>query len=339
MIRAGLIGLGKMGISHCSIINAQHDAKLVAVCDSSKFVLSAIGKYTDFKCYTDYRKMIDKSNLDCLIIATPTKLHPDMAQYAMEQNIHVFVEKPLSLTTEDGRMMVAAADAGKLVNQVGFHNRFIGSFQETKRLLEQDVIGGIYHILGEAYGPVVLKQKGGTWRSDSSEGGGCLYDYASHVVNMVNYLAGPPDDVAGTVLKKIYSKGVDDAVYATLLYNNGRSGQLSINWSDESYRKMSTQITILGDRGKIIADAQECRIYLRDKDGWEGMTNGWNMRYITDLTKPVEFNLRGEEYSAQIDYFIECIKNNKTDNVNSFASALETDIVLEKLKNDAGTRS
>ena len=339
MIRAGLIGLGKMGISHCSIINAQHDADLVAVCDSSKFVLSAIGKYTDFKCYTDYRKMIDKSNLDCLIIATPTKLHPDMAQYAMEQNIHVFVEKPLSLTTEDGRMMVAAADAGKLVNQVGFHNRFIGSFQETKRLLEQDVIGDIYHILGEAYGPVVLKQKGGTWRSDSSEGGGCLYDYASHVVNMVNYLAGPPNDVAGTVLKKIYSKGVDDAVYATLLYNNGRSGQLSINWSDESYRKMSTQITILGDRGKIIADAQECRIYLRDKDGWEGMTNGWNMRYITDLTKPVEFNLRGEEYSAQIDYFIECIKNNKTDNVNSFASALETDIVLEKLKNDAGTRS
>lgn len=339
MIRAGLIGLGKMGISHCSIINAQHDADLVAVCDSSKFVLSAIGKYTDFQCYTDYRKMIDKSNLDCLIIATPTKLHPDMAQYAMEQNIHVFVEKPLSLTTEDGRMMVAAADAGKLVNQVGFHNRFIGSFQETKRLLEQDVIGDIYHILGEAYGPVVLKQKGGTWRSDSSEGGGCLYDYASHVVNMVNYLAGPPNDVAGTVLKKIYSKGVDDAVYATLLYNNGRSGQLSINWSDESYRKMSTQITILGDRGKIIADAQECRIYLRDKDGWEGMTNGWNMRYITDLTKPVEFNLRGEEYSAQIDYFIECIKNNKTDNVNSFASALETDIVLEKLKNDAGTRS
>jgi len=339
MVRAGVIGLGKMGISHCSIINAHPDVDFVAVCDSSKFVLSAIEKYTDFVCYADYKKMIKKSDLDCLVVATPTRLHADMVQYAMERDIHVFVEKPLSLSLEDGRRMVEIAERKKLVNQVGYHNRFIGTFKETKRLLERGAIGKVYHILGEAYGPVVLKQKGSTWRSDKSEGGGCLFDYASHVVNLIGYLVGVPDSVAGTVLRNIYSKGVDDAVYATLFYNSGITGQLSINWSDETYRKMSTQITILGKLGKIISDAQECRIYLKNKEGFEGMSSGWNIRYITDVTDPVKFNLRGEEYSAQIDYFIDCIKGNNIHNISSFLTAFETDNVIDFLRNDAENRS
>ncbi len=172
-----------------------------------------------------------------------------------------------------------------------------------------------------------------------AEGGGCLYDYASHVINLVQFILGNPDSVSGTVLKKIYSKGVDDAVYATLLYDNGLSGQLSVNWSDETYRKMSTQVTILGKRGKIIADAQECKIYLRDEQAGGKLEKGWNLRYVTDLSQDVWFYLRGEEYSAQIDHFIQCIKTNNRDNINSFASALQTDNIVNLLKNDAMARA
>ena len=78
MIRAGIIGLGKMGVSHCSIINAHPDATLVAVCDTSKFVLSAIRKHSGFECFTDYNEMIDKGHLDCLFVASPTKFHAPM---------------------------------------------------------------------------------------------------------------------------------------------------------------------------------------------------------------------------------------------------------------------
>ena len=335
MIRAGIIGLGKMGISHCAIVNAHPDVKLVAVCDTSKFILSAIKKYSGFECFTDYKKMIDKCDLDCLIVGSPTKYHASMVNYAMERDIHVFCEKPLCLNPEEGRSMVALAEKKGLVNQVGYHNRFIGTFQETKRLLEKGVIGEVYHFHGEAYGPVVLKEKGATWRSDRHIGGGCLYDYASHVINLIEFLLGPSEGTGGTVLKNIYSKNVDDAVYSTLKYNNGLSGQISVNWSDESYRKMSTQITVLGKNGKIIANSQECKIYLRERNQEEGLEKGWNMRYITDVTMPVAFNLRGEEYSAQIDYFIECVKQNKTENINSFASALQTNIVIDRLLKDA----
>ena len=158
------------------------------------------------------------------------------------------------------------------------------------------------------------------------------------MINLIGFLLGPPAGVGGTVLKSIYSKNVDDAVYSTLKYNNGLSGQISVNWSDESYRKMSTQISVFGKLGKISADAQECKIYLRGENDKENLEKGWNIKYITDVTRPVAFNLRGEEYSAQVDYFIKCIVNNKTDNINSFASALETDVVIDRLIKDAESR-
>lgn len=337
--KIGLVGLGKMGISHYSIFNAHPEIDLAAVCDSSGFVLGFVEKHVEVQCFSDYRKIIDECNLDCVIIATPTFLHADIIRYALERGIHVFAEKPLCLKLEDSHEMVKLARERKLVNQVGYHNRFIAAFQEARRLIAAGAIGNVYHFTGETYGPVVLKSKGSTWRAKGSKGGGCLYDYASHVIDLVNYFFGKPDRVSGTVLKKIYSKNVEDAVYSTLLYNNGITGQLSVNWSDETYRKMTTCITAMGEAGKIVVDRQECRIYLKGKDGFEELKPGWNIHYTTELTECVDFYLRGEEYSSQLDYFVECITEGKTENINSFESALHTDTVINLLRKDAQERN
>jgi len=333
MIKTGIIGLGKMGLSHASIINAHRDLDLVSVCDTSNLILEAMKKYGSYEVYTDYEKMINGSDLQALFVATPTKYHADMVIYALGKGIHVFCEKPFALTIAQGENMVELAKKNKLVNQVGYHNRFIGTFNYLRKLIENKAIGEVYHFIGEAYGPVVVKRKESTWRSDSSEGGGCLFDYASHVINLIEYVLDDIKEVDGVILKKIYSSGVEDAVYSGLYLANGLSGQLSVNWSDETYRKMSTQITVLGTEGKIITDAQELKIYLKKENKKLGLEKGWNMRYITDLTDPVDFYLRGEEYSAQVDYFAKCIASGTLENVNSFESALHTDLVIESLKN------
>ena len=335
MIKSAIIGLGKMGLSHCSILGAQPDANLVAVCDSSTFLLEAFNKYTTKKTYTDYKKMLDENDINSLIIATPTKFHFDMVYYALQKNINVFCEKPFTLKIEEAENLVMLAKEKSLINQVGYHNRFIGTFNEVKRLIESNVLGEIYNFQGEAYGPVVIKEKGSTWRSNKNEGGGCLYDYSSHVINLINYIIGVPKNVKGTTLKSVFSNGVEDVVYSTLIMENGLSGQLMVNWSDETYRKMSTSITIWGKKGKIISDAQELKIFLNYDNEIEKLRKGWNIKYLTDLTKPVNFYLRGEEYSAQIDYFIDCIRNKKTENINSFESAMQTDKVIDMLVKDA----
>lgn len=329
MIRAGLIGVGKMGLSHYAILESHPHVQVAAICDSSAYLTSALRKYTGVETFSDYRKMMDSAQIDCVLVATPTSTHFEIATDALERGLHVFVEKPLCLEPGQSKRLVDLAEARRRINQVGYHNRFLGTFRETRRLVRAGALGQVYHINGSAYGQVVVRPKSGsTWRSKKSEGGGCLHDYASHVVDLMNFIVGPPERVLGAQLRRIYSNDVEDAVYAIFRYADGASGQLETNWSDDSYRKMSTTVSVFGTRGKIIADRQECRIYLRQGAEFERYPAGWTIRYITDLQEPVAFYLRGEEYSAQIDAFVDAIEAGLAKQENSFASALETDRVI-----------
>lgn len=336
MIKTVIIGLGKMGMSHCAILGAHPEVDLTAICDPDGLLQNAFKKLTKFHVYDNYKKMIEMESPDALFVATPTRFHAEMVLYALEQGIHVFCEKPFSLTVEEGRKMVATAKAGGCVNQVGYHNRFIGTFNEMKRLFAAEIIGKPFHFIGEAYGPVVLKPKGGTWRADKKLGGGCLMDYASHVLNLINYITDSNlVEARGTFMPQIYSKEVDDAIYATLKTESGLQGQLSVCWSDDTHRKMTTSLKIEGDGGKLEADATTLKIYLKEGNEKENLKKGWNVKYITDLTPQVFFNLRGEEYSAQIDHFVQCIKHGTMEHRNTFAEALQTDYIVDKLIEDA----
>ena len=336
MIRAAIIGLGKMGMSHAAILGGLPNVELVAACDMDSLLQSAFKKLTKIQMYTDYKKMIEEVKPDCVYVVTPTKLHYDMVMFALEHGCHVFCEKPFALTVEQGEKMVAMAKAKGLVNQVGYHNRYIGTFNEMKRLLAEGVIGKPFHFMGEAYGPVVLKSKGGTWRSDKKNGGGCIEDYAAHVLNLINYVTGSNlVDCKGTQMPSIFSNEVDDAVYGSLYLANGLKGQISVNWSDDTVRKMTTAIKIEGDGGKLEADATTLKIYVKEDKPKYGLNKGWNFKYITDVTPLVDFNLRGEEYTAETQAFINSIVTGKVDERNSFETALQTDYIIKKMEEDA----
>jgi scyllo-inositol 2-dehydrogenase (NADP+) len=339
MTRVGLIGAGKMGISHFAILGAHPRVQVSAVCDSTSYLTSALRKHTGVSTFGDFKRMIDAGGLDCVFVATPTASHFEAASYALERGLHVFVEKPLSLDARQSRRLAELARAKGRANQVGYHNRFIATFREAQRLVKQGALGEVYHVNGSAFGQVVVRPKTGfTWRSKRSEGGGCLHDYASHVVDLMNFLVGPPETVACAHLRSIYSKDVEDAVYAQLRYPGGASGQLETNWSDDTHRKMSTTLVVNGTAGKLVVDRQELRVHLRAD--FETYAAGWTIRYITDLQPPVAFYLRGEEYSAQIDAFISAAERGTSDHENSFASASQTDHVIELIADAArGARS
>jgi predicted dehydrogenase len=248
----------------------------------------------------------------------------------------VYCEKPFCLDVAEGARLAALAETKGLVNQVGYHYRFVAAFQEMKRLIDACVLGHIHHFRAEAYGPVVLRPSGSTWRSNRIEGGGCLYDYACHAIDLVHYLLGRPDAVGGTVLNRVLSRDVEDEVYSTLLYADGKTGQLAANWSDESFRKMSVKVTVWGANGRICCDRQELQVYLRETAHQvPELAAGWNVRYTTELTKPVWFYLRGEEYSAQIAHFIQSVKQRNQNTSCTFRAAAEVDRVAAMMLKDA----
>ena len=334
-LKGGIIGLGKMGISHAAIVSPHPSVEMVAVCDTSTIVMDVFRKFSRVRLYNDYIKMIENENLDFVVIATPTRFHYTMVKHALEKGINVFCEKPFCMNTHEGMEIKTLADQKGLINQVSYHNQFVGTFIEMKRLLKAGVLGDLVHFTGEAYGSVITGDKGGTWRSDPKEGGGCLLDYASHVINLIQVLVGKPVKADGTQLKKIFSSAVEDAVYSILTLESGLSGVLMVNWCDDTYRKMSTSLTVQGKKGKIVCDATEIRIYLNEANPVEKLDKGWTIKYITELAIPVDFNLRGEEYSAQIDHFIRCVITKKQSEINSFEQALYTDKVIELIIADS----
>jgi predicted dehydrogenase len=339
MLKGGVIGFGRMGLTHYSILNTHPAVQFVAVCDSSKFMLKNLRRFTSLELFSDYRKMFDKVDMDFVIVATPTISHTEIMKAAIQRGLHIFVEKPFSLPLEEGEELVGMLEGTKLVNQVGYFLRFNDVFREVKEIVDEGLIGEIIHYKNEMYGRTVLKASKSSWRGKKNMGGGCMLDFASHCIDFGHYLFGTANAARGSVLKSIYSAHVEDAVYTTLVHESGITGNILVNWSDESFRRPFNRIEIFGKRGKIVADRQEYRLYLRVANNDDRFQKNWNVHYLPELEKGVRFSVRGADFTTQLDHFIECIGQAKVDTACTFAEALKTDRVIEMIREDNASRS
>lgn len=331
MKRLAFIGVGKMGLSHLAIAGVHPGVKVVGVADPSTFTMNALKQYSAFNVFSDYKAMLNETKPDAVVVAVPTKYHDPIVEDLVSKGLHVFVEKPFTLNKDRGAKLVELVKEKNLVNQVGYHNKFIGTFLEAKQIIESGALGKLYHFSGDINGPVIVKKKEATWRSHPGEGGGCLMDYAAHMIDLINYEIGLIDKVLSADFITVFSERVEDAVFAHLITENGVHGSLNANWSDETFRKMSTVLTINGSLGKLIVDTTELKVYFKNDPKIKGYEKGWNSKGINKLTAPVDYYLRGEEYSAQMDYFIRCINGDVDNTVNTFESAFHTDKVIAKM--------
>lgn len=335
-VKLGVVGMGRMGITHYSIINSHPAINVTAVADPSGLVLTLMGKYLPVKTYKDYSDLIDESSPDAILVCTPPNLHYPIIKKAAEKGIHVFVEKPFTTKLAEASELSSTYSGNRLVNQVGYVNRFNDVFGKMKELIENGVIGNIIRFKSEMFSCTVSKpDEGSGWRNSRESGGGAVFEMASHAIDLVNFLVGKPDRVTGSSVNHIYSKNVEDAVSSTFLYKNGVTGTIYINWSDSSYRKPTNKIEIFGSNGKIQADQHSLKVFLNKPDEKFNLREGWNTLYITDVFKPVPFYVRGNEFSNQLWHFVDCIQGKQKINKCSFADGVDTLEVIEKIFKDS----
>ena len=171
-VRLALVGLGKMGISHFSIANA-HPATEVVVCDAADFLLDGIKKYSKRPAFRDYDEMLASGELDAVIdrdAVAPARA--DGAQGARPRPPRVLREALLPRLARVRRRWrqrppTRASSPGRL--PLPLRRRVPGDEADRRR---RRASATITHVLAEAYGPVVLRPKGSTWRTDRTEGGG-----------------------------------------------------------------------------------------------------------------------------------------------------------------------
>jgi scyllo-inositol 2-dehydrogenase (NADP+) len=341
MIKIGMIGMGRMGITHYSIINSHPDVEIVSVADPSKITLDLLKKYVKgLQVFKDYKEMIDKSKPDAVIICTPPNFHYEICNYACEKNIHVFVEKPFTADVAQAKELRDKFEDKGLINQVGYVNRFNDMFIAVKNYIHEGLIGQIIRFRSEMFNSTVSKkEETESWRSFHENGGGAVFDIASHAIDLVNYIVGSPDKVVGTSMDRIYSLYVEDIASATFLYKKGFTGTLYVNWCDTSYRKPSNKIEFFGSNGKIIADQHGLKIFLNKDDAKTGYKKGWNSVYITDIFKPVPFYVRGNEFTRQLYHFADSILGKDKTKVCTFSDGYDTQEVISKMFKDAKINS
>lgn len=332
-VRIGIIGLGRMGLTHYSIINTHPRVEITAVADTSKLMLEMIQKYIpSLHVYSDYKELLESGDVDGVIVCTPSSLHYEICSLAAAKNVNVFCEKPFTTDPAKAQTLADMFAQKGLVNQVGYVYRFDPVFGRVKSLLEKGVIGELCHVGAQFLSATITKaapEKG--WRSKRENGGGAVFEMGSHVFDILEFFLGEPAKLTGSHLGKVYSENVEDICDANIDYSGEVHADIHVNWSDYTYRKPMLKFDFHGTKGKIQADLYGYKIFLREADPRNGLEQGWASVPMNLIPDPTPFYVRGTSFTNQLYDFADAILGVKATRGCSFAQAAHTQEVIHNI--------
>lgn len=262
-VRLGIIGYGHIGSQHGRQIKEgkMPQVELTAVCDTDearlKLARDTFGE--GVKLFTDAGELIRSGACEAVIIATPHYYHPSMAIDAMENGLHVLVEKPAGVYTAQVEAMNACAEKHpELVYCMDFNQRTNPLYKKVRELIEQGEIGEIKRviwIITDWYRSQSYYDQGG-WRATwDGEGGGVLLNQNPHNLDLWQWMCGMPVRVRSQVYYgKHRNIEVEDDLYAVVEYENGATGCYITTVGDAPG---TNRLEISGTRGKLVVENGE----------------------------------------------------------------------------------
>lgn len=205
--KTAVIGTGFIGVVHIEALRRLGNVEVVAICD----LHNATEKAKEFhveNAYSDYKVMIDELGLDFVHICTPNFTHYPIAKYALENNVNVVLEKPLTMNIEEAEELVKLAESKNLINAVNYHNRLYPACAFSKHIIENGDLGEVVSINGMYVQDWLLYETDYSWRLNSSESGKtrAVADIGSHWMDLVEYMSGLKIAEVFAEFKTIYPK-------------------------------------------------------------------------------------------------------------------------------------
>jgi predicted dehydrogenase len=320
-VRIAIIGLGKMGLLHVSLLSALPSVKLVALCDKNGLIRRVFGRlFRDVQITGDVEQLAGLG-LDAVYITTPIPSHFSIAKIICSKGIarNLFVEKTLAANYDDAKKMCKLAQFSGGVNMVGYMKRFAVTFNKAKELLEEEVLGDLVSFEAYAYSSDFVDVKEG---SVSASRGGVLGDLGSHVVDLALWLFGDLK-VDSARLKSLDSLGAEDFASFRCSNSHGLQGQFDISWCKKGFRMPESGLVIHGTKGKIMVNDDELRLELVN-----GESRRW---YRHDLNDSVGFLLGAPEYFREDTHFIKSVLNGCNAEPDFF-TASKVDYLIDQVK-------
>ncbi|MEX2264148.1 MAG: Gfo/Idh/MocA family oxidoreductase [Bryobacteraceae bacterium] len=235
-VQYGFIGTGSRGTYLLKHLNQVDGGRCVAVCDTyepnlQKGVATA---GTSPASYRDYRELLSRQDIDCVLIATPLYMHFPVTRDVLLAGKHVFCEKSLVFKPEEVHALRAiCADRPKQILQVGLQRRYSAFYQAAKEMIDQGMLGKITHVRAQWHRNTTWRRKVDdpklerqiNWRMYREYSGGLTAELASHQIDVADWMFGMhPEMISGVGGIDFYKDGRDiyDNIQLIFAYPGGQ---------------------------------------------------------------------------------------------------------------------
>jgi predicted dehydrogenase len=309
-LRVGLIGYGFMGRAHSNayakvghFFDSGHEVQLGAVCARDEAKAKAFAEKWGYKSVeTDWRKLVQRDDIDVIDICVPNNLHAEISIAAAKAGKMILCEKPLAMNPEQAEKMVAAVEKAKVPNMVWYNYRRCPAVTLAKQLIDEGRLGRVFHYRAKFLQDWTINPdlpQGGTalWRLDAkAAGSGVTGDLLAHCIDTALWLNGPIGSVSAvteTFIKerkhnltgKVEKVAIDDACAFLAKFSNGSLATFESTRYARGHKALYT-FEINGEHASIAWDLHDLHRlqYFDHKD--EGIVRGWRNVHVSDGDQP-----------------------------------------------------
>ena len=250
-LKVGLLAYGAIGDEHNKAILATDGMVLAAVCDTNPERLQAALKISpDAKTFSDANEMLASGAIDLVVVSTPPNSHYKWAKAALSLGIHVMLEKPMALTTEECDELMALAASKERLLVVYQNRRYDLDFLTMKHLIDSGQIGEVFHYESFVGG---YSKPCSYWHSDAEVSGGAIFDWGSHFIDQIlSIVPSSVDFVSGLNQKRMWDHVTNaDHAQVTINFKDGLQA-VFINSDLAAARK--PKFYVLGTKGALVGN-------------------------------------------------------------------------------------
>jgi predicted dehydrogenase len=248
-LRFGIIGYGSIGKLHGRVLQETPGARLVAVADTNPSRSGEVDQKVLF--FSDYQELL-QSELEAVIIASPTALHFKAAIEALTRGKHVLVEKPMATTVEEAKTMCNVAREASRELLVGMTHRFYPELQEAKRMVDDGAVGDILMFTDTIIEPIGFLGLPPWYLDEQMAGGGVAMTDAIHLVDRLRWFAGSEVfQITGFTGNKQLMSSVEDFGQMFLWFTSDVTAQVTMTFM-KAVHPLVCDLQVIGTKGSII---------------------------------------------------------------------------------------
>ena len=324
-MRVAVVGLGKMGLLHASILNVLPMSQLTAVFEKNSTTRRFLKKILPGTFFVETAEELADLELDAVFITTPIPFHSSIAKIVYQNEIarNLFVEKTLAHNYSESMKLCELATNSGGANMVGYPRRFMVTFRKAKELLDQNVIGepvsfSVDALSSDFYG-IKENPRGSNGR------GGVLRDLGSHAIDVVLWFF---DDVRveSSRIESLTGSGAEDSVHCKIsAKSDSVQGEMGICWCAKGYRMPEVALSIQGSKGTIKVNDDNVSLQVGER------SSSW---FRHNLADNVSFWLGGPEFYREDEHFIKSVLSGSSATPDFYAAS-KVDKLIEEIQREA----